>query len=127
MSKLPLLGVPTSRLPLPPLSGKGLSVGLDSLNLALAFSALLLIPNKPSPSPPPGPGEVGTEPGTDDFPPDFANDGVRSFHAATMFRTEVKGDRGEVLGRRREDGGVSVTVALVKVWVSVSVNVLGLK
>lgn len=44
------------------------------------------------------------------------SDGVRCFHAATMLRTEVNGERGEVCGRR---SGVCVGVV---VPVSVSVN-----
>jgi len=49
--------------------------------------------------------------------------GVRSFQAATMLRTEVSGERGEVCGRRRGDAvGVPVKVA-VPVKVSVGVNV----
>jgi hypothetical protein len=124
MSKLPLIGVATSCPPLWP-SAKGRSADLGSLDLPPALSATrLLIPNLPSPSPPQG--EVGTEPGTDDFPPDFAK-GVRSFNAATILRTEVNGERGDVWGRRREDdgGGVPETV-VVNVLVSVLVNVLGL-
>ena len=29
--------------------------------------------------------------------------GVRSFHAATMLRTEVRGERGDVCGRRKDE------------------------
>ena len=50
------------------------------------------------------------------------SEGVRSFHAATMFRTEVRGERGEVWGRRREEAvGVAVVVKPVNVFVFVYV------
>ena len=45
--------------------------------------------------------------------------GVRSLHVATIFRTEVRGDRGDVCGRRSGDT-VGVTVA-VNVFVGVNV------
>ena len=51
---------------------------------------------------------------------DLLSDGVRSFHAATMLRTDVSGDRGDVCGRRREEAvGVAVVVKPVKVFVYV--------
>ena len=42
---------------------------------------------------------------------DFPSEGVRSFHAATMFLTEVSGERGDVCGLRRDEAvGVAVVV-----------------
>ena len=73
------------------------------------------------------------EPGGDDLGLNLA--GVRSFHAATIFRTEVKGDRGDVCGRRSGDavgvtvaGAVAVNVFVIgeNVSVYVLVNVPGL-
>ena len=62
------------------------------------------------------------EPGGDDLGFDLA--GVRSFHAATIFRTEVRGDWGDICGRRSGDA-VGVTVAgAIAVNVFVGVNVL---
>jgi hypothetical protein len=56
----------------------------------------------------------------------FPSDGVRSFHAATMLRTDVRGERGDVCGRRKgETVGVilDVFVALLDA-VNVLENVL---
>lgn len=90
--------------------------------------ALLLIPNSPSVSEGEGDGETllaGV------FGPP-----VRSFHSATMLRTEARGERGDVCGRRKVDGCVGVVpvrvgvvlvtgiVVEVKVCVSVSVKTL---
>lgn len=62
--------------------------------------------------------------GADERPPDFAREGVRSFHAATMLRTEVSGERGDACERRRDPVGVSVPVfVMVFVLVLVLVNV----
>ncbi len=62
------------------------------------------------PSPWDGEGEVVFE------RTDLLRDGVRSFHAATMFRTDVSGDRGDVWGRRSDEAvGVAVVVKPVKV------------
>jgi hypothetical protein len=83
------------------------------VSLAKTLSALLFILIKPSPAPV---GEVMTE----SVVAPAALVGVRSFQAATIFRTELNGDRGEAWGRRRDD---MVGVA-VKVSVGVPVNVL---
>jgi hypothetical protein len=99
------LGVAGSPLPLPPSL---------SLSLAPTRCALLLMPKSPSPS---GGGEtLVAEPGAEDFPVRAA-DGVRSFHSATILRTEASGERGEVCGRRR------VEVGVVRVLVPVNVPV----
>lgn len=66
--------------------------------------ALVLIPKRPSLSV--GGGEtLVADPGPF-FPGDRLSDGVLSFHSATMFRTDAKGDLGDVCGRRRVEVGV---------------------
>lgn len=64
------------------------------------------------PSPPcVGEGDVAVE------RTDLPSEGVRSFHAATMLRTEVSGERGDVCGRRSDDAvGVAVVVKPVNVF-----------
>ena len=123
---LPLIGVvglPLLESPTPPAPPRSLSLSLgpstllpfppNSLSLKLPLSALLLMLNSPSPLP--GGGEVASpdvaDPGPD-RPPDLASDGVRSFHAATILRTEVNGERGEICcwGRRSEPVGVRLPV-----------------
>lgn len=50
--------------------------------------------------------------------------GVRSFHAATMLRTDVSGERGDVCGRRSDDAvGVPVKVFVLVVGVRVLLKV----
>jgi hypothetical protein len=49
---------------------------------------------------------------------------VRSFHTATIFRTEVRGDWGDVCGRRSGDAVGVTAVGAVAVNVFVGVNVL---
>lgn len=71
--------------------GKSLPV---SLNLVPALCALLLMPNKLSLSV--GGDTLLADPGTGGLPVVRAPRGVRSFHAATMLRTDVKGERGDV-------------------------------
>ena len=71
-----------------------------------------------SPSPCVGDGLVAAE------RTDLPSDGVRSFHAATMLRTDVSGERGDVCGRRSEDAvGVAVDVKPVNVFEYESVPV----
>ena len=66
--------------------------------------------NSPSP-------EAG---GEDDGALDFEREGVLSFHALTMFLTDVVGERGDRCGRRIEEAvGVTVPEAEVKVLVKV--------
>lgn len=62
----------------------------------------------------------------------LSREGVRSFHAAIILRTDVKGERGEVCGRRREET-VGVTLVVfdavldaVKVFEKVLAKSLGL-
>jgi hypothetical protein len=74
-----------------------------SLKRARAPSTLRLIPRKPSVS---TDGETDETDSATDFSPGRAAAGVRSFHNATIFRTEASGDRGEVCGLRNPDGGV---------------------
>lgn len=54
------------------------------------------------------------------------SEGVRSFHAATMLRTDVSGERGDVCGRRRVevDGVMLVMLDAVLDAVKVLENVL---
>lgn len=65
---------------------------------------------------------------TDDSVDDcaFPRAGVRSFHAATMFRTEVRGERGDVCGRRKDDTVGEIAEELVVLLASAKVleNVL---
>lgn len=85
-----------------------------SLNRAFPRSARLRRLKRPSPCV--GEGDVLLD------RTDLPRDGVRSFQAATMFLTEVSGDRGDVCGLRNEDAvGVAVVVKpeLVKVFVLV--------
>jgi hypothetical protein len=62
----------------------------------------------------------------------LSREGVRSFHAAIILRTDVKGERGDVCGRRREET-VGVTLVefdtvldAVKVFEKVLAKPLGL-
>lgn len=132
MLPLPLIGVEglplPSSPPFPPrISPLRLPLAAESRSRMLPRSALLLRLNKPSPLPG---GDVASpdvaDPGADERP-DLIVDGVLSFQAATILRTDVSGERGDVCGRRREPVGVSVPeFVLVKVFVFVpeGVNVL---
>lgn len=96
---------------LSPSSNLPISLDVPSLRRAAPRSARLRKLKRPSP-PCVGDGDVVFE------RIDLLNDGVRSFHAATILRTEVSGERGEVCGRRREDAvGVAVVVKPVNVGV----------
>lgn len=62
----------------------------------------------------------------------LSRDGVRSFHAEIILRTDIKGERGDVCGRRREET-VGVTLVMfdavldaVKVFENVLAKSLGL-
>lgn len=60
----------------------------------------------------------------DALPPVLAPEtGVLSFHAATMFRTEVSGDRGEIFCGRLSEEPVGVVPVPVNVSLSVYVPV----
>jgi hypothetical protein len=68
-----------------------------------ARCTLLRIPNNPSSS-----GRGGDTDEPDPIPglsPDLV--GVRSFHNATTFLTDARGERGDVCGRRSPAGGVA--------------------
>lgn len=56
----------------------------------------------------------------------FVRAGVRSFHAATMLRTEARGERGEVCGRRKDETVGEIADELVALLASAKVleNVL---
>ena len=132
---LGLLVLPPS--PPSPCSRDGVVGCIVSRNLAPTLCALLLIANSPSS---PGGEALVAEPGGVDLSVDLPEEGARSFQRATMLRTEARGERGEVCGRRRADGGVRVPVPVrvsaavgvlvgvsVKVLVNVLVKVLGLR
>ena len=119
----PLVLIPAS--PPPSLSPSSPPTGLPCLStapnarsrsLAVPRSARLRTLNNPSPCV--GDGDVAAERA------DLPSDGVRSFHAATMLRTDVSGERGDVCGRRSEDAvGVAVDVKPVNVFEYVPVPV----
>lgn len=90
-----LVGVTGSRTPRTPSLSRSPSIDR---------CALLLIPKRPSLSV--GGGDtLLADPGPV-FPGDRLKDGVLSFHRATIFRTDARGDLGDVCGRRRVDVGV---------------------